>query len=257
MSPPTTRRTVTVSGVRLDVRVTSEGPPVLLLHGAPGPDSVHPVAAHLADRHRVIAPTHPGWDGTGRPAGLDSVVGLAEIYMALLDQLGTGPVAVLGTSFGGWIAAEAVVRDQGRRVERLVLMDAIGPVVPGHPIAVPGRGPGGPIPQQSPAGGPSGPPPGGPQPAAMEALRAYAGADMRDPGLLERLQAVSCPVLVVWGENDQVASPDYGRAYAAAFGDARFELITGAGHLPMREQPAATFAVLDGFLDPGTGPTGV
>ncbi|MFD0021227.1 alpha/beta fold hydrolase [Streptomyces sp. NPDC058382] len=250
MPPSHTRHTLKVSGAELDVRVTGDGPPVLLLHGAPGPDSVQPVADHLAGRHRVIAPTHPGWDGTERPAGLDSVGGLAEICLALLDELGTGPVALVGTSFGGWIAAETVLRDRDRRIERLVLMDAIGPLVPGHPIAVPGGGPGGPIPPQAPGGAPSGPPPGvGPQPAAMAALRAYAGADMRDPGLLGRLRAVTCPVLVVWGENDRVASPDFGRAYAAAFGDARFELIAGAGHLPVREQPAATFAVLDGFLD--------
>jgi pimeloyl-ACP methyl ester carboxylesterase len=53
---------------------------------------------------------------------------------------------------------------------------------------------------------------------------------------------------VLWGENDTVAVPDYGRAYAAAFLDARFHLIPGAGYLPTREAPEAVFTTLDTFL---------
>ncbi|MCB5910067.1 alpha/beta fold hydrolase [Streptomyces pinistramenti] len=240
-------------GLELTVREWGEGPCVLLLHGGPGPDSLTPLAEHLALRHRVIVPVHPGWDDTRRPSELDSVPRLADVYLDLLDHLEADPVALVGTSFGGWIAAETILRDQGRRIGRLVLMDAIGPAMPGHRIAVPGQGPGtqsapaGPVPPSA-ATGQSGPP-RGPSPASLAALRAYAGPDMQDPGLLERIKAVTRPVLVVWGENDQVVSSAYGRTYADAFHDARFALIPGAGHLPIREEPDATFAAIDGFLD--------
>jgi pimeloyl-ACP methyl ester carboxylesterase len=53
---------------------------------------------------------------------------------------------------------------------------------------------------------------------------------------------------VIWGANDTVVTPDFGRAYAAAFPHAQFELIPGAGHLPIREEPEAVFTALDHFL---------
>ncbi|TMC86219.1 MAG: alpha/beta fold hydrolase, partial [Chloroflexi bacterium] len=51
------------------------------------------------------------------------------------------------------------------------------------------------------------------------------------------LARVRIPALVVWGESDGVADPDYGRAYAQSLPNARFELIPEAGHLPQIEQP--------------------
>ena len=42
---------------------------------------------------------------------------------------------------------------------------------------------------------------------------------------------------MVWGECDRIADPDYGRAFAAAIPGARFQLLTGAGHMPQLETP--------------------
>ncbi|SNY45806.1 alpha/beta fold hydrolase [Paractinoplanes atraurantiacus] len=196
---------------------------VLVLHGGAGRASVDGLVPHLEGTHRVIAPTHPGFDGTEH---LASVADLARSCLDMLD----GPAAVVGVSFGGWVAAEMAVADRARRIARLVLIDAIGPDIPGHTVTMPaGRGP-------------------GPDSGAMAALQAYTGPDMRDPALLDRVGHLDIPALLVWGENDTVVSPDFGRAYAAAFRDARFELIPGAGHLPMREAPERTYAALDVFL---------
>ncbi len=41
----------------------------------------------------------------------------------------------------------------------------------------------------------------------------------------------------------------YGRSYAESFSNARFELVADAGHLPQIEQPAATFALIDAFVN--------
>ena len=62
---------------------------------------------------------------------------------------------------------------------------------------------------------------------------------MHNPKLLGRLHRIDKPALVLWGEADRVATPDYGRAYAAAIPGARFETIAGAGQLPHLEQPEA------------------
>jgi pimeloyl-ACP methyl ester carboxylesterase len=86
--------------------------------------------------------------------------------------------------------------------------------------------------------------------ANVAALRVVAGDPyMHDPGLRERLGEASIPVLVLWGDSDGIASPNYGRAYAESFSNARFELVADAGHLPQIEQPAATFALIDAFVN--------
>ncbi|MDI6520374.1 alpha/beta hydrolase [Streptomyces coelicoflavus] len=228
----------------LDVRVGGEGSPVLVLHGAPGPAALTPLAEHLARNHYVVAPTHPGWEGTARPDDLDSVPALAAVCLELLDRLGLSRVTVVGTSFGGWVATQVALDGREGQVSRLVLMDAIGPVIPGHRITVPG---GPPTPRPSdPAARP--PARGGPPARTAAALRAYAGPDMQDPGLLPRLGKLALPVLVIWGRDDTVVTPAYGRAYADAFPRSRFALVPGAGHLPLREEPEAVLALLDDFL---------
>ena len=64
-------------------------------------------------------------------------------------------------------------------------------------------------------------------------------------GLLRRLGRLNVPTLAVWGDNDNVVNSAYGKAYSNAFANARFEIVTNAGHLPQIEQPAATFALID------------
>ncbi|MFF0630126.1 alpha/beta fold hydrolase [Streptomyces sp. NPDC004296] len=240
------QRTVPVRpGLDLEVREAgTSGSPVLVLHGGPGPSSITPVIDHLAPGHRVVAPTHPGWNATVRPDDLDSVPALAAAYLDLLGHLGLNGVTVIGTSFGGWVATQTVLDDREGRISQLVLMNALGPVIPGQQITVPA--------------GPPAPAAGGPAPSAQSraAMRAYAGPALADPGMLPRLSTATCPVLVMWGADDAIVTPDFGRAYAAAFPQARFELIPCAGHLPIREKPGTVFAHLDSFLTPRVSATG-
>src|SRR5262249_26607129 len=121
--------------VRVTVTERGAGQPVLLLHGGAGPTSVNGYADRLAwDRSvRVLTPTHPGFDGTDRPAGLTTVRHLAGVYAALLEALDLTGVTVVGNSIGGWIAAELGLL-RSPRVARLVLVDAVGIEVPGHPV---------------------------------------------------------------------------------------------------------------------------
>jgi pimeloyl-ACP methyl ester carboxylesterase len=69
------------------------------------------------------------------------------------------------------------------------------------------------------------------------ALATYGGTAMTDPTLAPRLQAVSTPTLVVWGDSDRIGDPDFGRAYAAAIPGARFQLLKDTGHMPQIETP--------------------
>ncbi|GAA3396334.1 alpha/beta fold hydrolase [Cryptosporangium minutisporangium] len=92
-------------GLALIVREASRSEhPVLLLHGAAGPASLDSLRDHLATFHRVLAPVHPGWDGTPRPETLSSVADLAATYLNLLEeQEGPPPgnLAALRTYAGG------------------------------------------------------------------------------------------------------------------------------------------------------------
>ena len=85
---------------------------------------------------------------------------------------------------------------------------------------------------------------GGPLTVAGFAEMLADAPAMADSGLARRLGAVTKPTLVVWGESDRIADPDYGRAMAGAIPHAQFLLLPAAGHLPQIEQPSALMDVV-------------
>ena len=134
-----TTKTINVAGigpVELTVEERGDGQPFLVLHGGAGPQSVAAFAQLLAekDRNRVLTPIHPGFGGTPRPDELNSVAGLAALYSGLLDDLGLDDVTVIGNSVGGWVAAEMALLGSPR-ISGIVLLDAVGIEVEGHPVA--------------------------------------------------------------------------------------------------------------------------
>jgi pimeloyl-ACP methyl ester carboxylesterase len=139
------------------------------------------------------------------------------------------------------------------RIRDIVLIDAVGIEVPGHPVAdffsltmdeVFRRSFHDPEPFQI-------------DPAAMTpeaqavaagnraALAAYAGESMSDPTLAARLSSLTVPTLVLWGASDQIVDADYGRAYALAIPTAEFRLLTETGHSPQLETPAQVLKALN------------
>jgi len=234
------------AGVSVTVTDRGAGHPFLLLHGGGGPQTVTGFADLLAStRHaRVITPTHPGFGGTIRPATLASVSGLAALYTALLEEMDLADVTVVGNSMGGWIAAEMALLGSPR-VTSVILVDAAGIEVPGHPVADvfslspdqvsrlsfhdPARF------RIDPATLP--PAVQAALPGNRASLAVYAGTTSTDPSLAGRLAGVAVPALVLWGEDDLIVDPGYGRAFAAAIPGAQFRLLLAAGHLPQIETP--------------------
>jgi pimeloyl-ACP methyl ester carboxylesterase len=255
MAEPLTRTIHWRPDLPITLTESGAGRIALLLHGGGGPFTVQSIATHLATTMRVILPTHPGWNGTARPAWLDSVPGLAQAYIQLLKSQGYRDVLVIGSSLGGWLAAEMALQDDANLLTGLVIIDATGIEVAGHPIrdfyALDARG----VAEYSyhdperfyvdPATLP--PDQIARQRANIATMRVYAGASLYDPALLTRLGRVHLPTSVLWGDSDRIVTPAYGRAFAAAIPQAQFTLVTGAGHLPHFEQPQATFAALDAF----------
>ena len=235
--PPTTRWESFADGLGVRVDERGSGRPILILHGAAGPRSVSGLAEGLAAQAHVLVPTHPGFEDEPRPEWFNNVDDLAFAYLDLLERLDLREMVVVGLSFGGWIAAELAVFNT-TRLSSLILIDAAGIQVDKHPINMMRP----PTSDQAVASnrGPVGP----------QALRAYIGPNgLRNPKLRRRLRHVKIPTLCIWGENDSIVTPDYGRAYAQSFPDARFELIPEAGHLAQIDQPERVLTIVKEFVD--------
>jgi pimeloyl-ACP methyl ester carboxylesterase len=231
------------------------GPPVLLLHGGGGPVTVAPIAEHLAKTHRVMTPTLPGWNGAPRPETLATIGDYAQTFLEHLATEDLNDVVAIGSSLGGWIAAEMAARDRTRVLAGVVLIDAAGITVDGEPITDffsltprevfehsfhdPDRffvDPTTLPPERAEI-----------QNANMQTM-ALVARDMNNPGLRAQLTEVTVPALAIWGDSDRIFTPGYGRAYADSFANGQFALVIDAGHLPQIEQPAATLALIDAFL---------
>jgi pimeloyl-ACP methyl ester carboxylesterase len=246
-----------IGPVEVTVSDTGTGDPYLLLHGGAGPQSVAGFVNLLTNRGaRVIVPTHPGFSDTPRPDKLDSMAGLARVYAALLDRLEVQDVTVIGNSIGGWIASELALLGSPR-IGSLVLVDAAGIEVEGHPIVDffsltldqvaeysyhdsdrfridPTT--------MSDA-----------QRATMagnrSTLAVYGGTTMGDPTLRGRLQNVAVPTLVAWGDSDRIVDSDFGRAYAAAIPRATFVMLSDTGHMPQLETPEQLLPLIWDFAE--------
>jgi len=85
---------------------------LLFLPGAQGtPESVSLNISHFAPRFRWLSPSYPP---------VPTMAELADGIAALLDREGIGQAAVIGGSYGGFVA-QVFVRRHPERVERLIL----------------------------------------------------------------------------------------------------------------------------------------
>src|SRR5258706_2426875 len=75
-----------LSDLPVTIAEVGSGRTALVLHGGGGPATVASIATHLSTTMHVITPTHPGWNGTARPAWLSSVADLARAYLQLLQD---------------------------------------------------------------------------------------------------------------------------------------------------------------------------
>lgn len=263
-APTGTVRTIALpSGLDITIkeygdRDAAGGAGALVLHGGAGPRSVDGFAAALSQHAYVVAPTHPGFDGTHRPESTDSVADLATAYLDLIDQLGLETVLVAGNSVGGWIAAEMGVRDNHGRISALVLLASTG-ITPEPPLTIADPAQLGPVRTgelafHRPELRPDPATLGADQRAAMAAnqatLAVYAGDPFcSDPKLRGRLHRVTVPVLVLPGEQDGIVPLEYSRALADSFPRATFRPVAEAGHFPQLEQPAAVFDAIGAFVE--------
>lgn len=262
MSPVATTsaaEVVSVAGVELGVLRRGAGNPLLLLHGFQHIDPRLPIVDLLARDVELIAPSHPGFGRSSRPADFGTVYDLVHLYLAFLDTLPQKPLTLMGLSFGGWLAAEVAVK-AGRRIEKLILVDALGikvsdretpdilDVFNAHPQEVIAKSW-----HDSQAFAPRYDDMEDDELVTRarnwEALARYGFHPyMHNPQLKRWLSNIKARTLVLWGASDGVVKPSYGEAYAKLIPGARFETIANAGHHPEIEQPEALAARVRAFL---------
>jgi pimeloyl-ACP methyl ester carboxylesterase len=245
-----TSETVPIAGAALRVARAGTGAPLLLLHHDIGTLERLPFYDALAREFTVLLPSHPGYDGSERPAWMRNVRDAAVVHQSLLARheatRGRPDVTVLGLGFGGWIAAEmATMSPQAFR--RLVLVGAMG-IKPEH----------GDIADQALVSYIDYVRTGFADAAVFEKLY---GADpvtsqleqwdlnremtfriawkpyMYNASLPHLLGGVPTATLVVWGREDRIVPLECGERYAKALPQARLEVVEGAGHFVEMERP--------------------
>ncbi len=249
---------VRVGDIDVEVWARGSGRALLMLHPGDGLNQDAPFLAHLASRYCVIAPSHPGFGASGLPAWMNSVDDLAYFYLDFIKQQGLKDFVLVGVSFGAWLAAEIAIRCQ-HGMAGLVLADAVGAKFEGpekreirdlfsYPLYEQAeliyadpvrRNPD--YKNQSEA-------------ALLRLARNHAtfalmgwSPTLHHPKLRHRLHRITVPTQLLWGAEDRVVTPDYGRRFAAAIPGAKFSLIDRAGHYPHIEQPQAFGAAIDAF----------
>lgn len=270
--PPGTRRlSVPVPGGPLATLEHDGGEPaVVLVPGYTGSkEDFRLVLAPLASTgRRTVAVDQRGQyesAGPDDPAAY-TVEALAADLLALLDSLGTGPVHLVGHSFGGLVCRAAVLK-RPEAVRSLTLMCSgpeglTGPRVELLPLLATVLEQGG-------------------MPALVDAVEALGVDDPRsqavtpevraflrvrmlssspaaligmaegltgEPDLVAELRATGVPVLVVHGAADDAWAPAVQAEMAERLG-ARYVVVPDAMHSPAVENPAPTADAMTSFFD--------
>jgi pimeloyl-ACP methyl ester carboxylesterase len=242
-------------GTRIRVLRGGAGPPLIFLHGASGHVGWLPIFDQLSAWFDVIAPEHPGFGSSDDPSWLDRPGDLAYFYLDLIEALKLDRVHLMGTSLGGWIAAELAVRNTSQ-LTTLTLVCAVGIVPDGAPIDDMFR-----------------------MSAEENAHRFYsdperarrrvellAKADPRvlarnrstvvrlayphfvNPDLAKWLHRINVPTLLIWGANDGLVPMRFGETYRRLIPNSNLVVIPDAGHAPFEESPEAFLAAITNFL---------
>lgn len=239
-------------------------PTLLLIHGYTASTYVwHSVAPALAENgFRVIAVDLIGFGYSSKPSWFDySIVSQARVISRFMNRLGIGRAVVVGSSYGGAIAA-TVALDYPERVEKLVLVDAVSndeairqPLLrlasirglgeflapflmdsksfarqrmyntmspENHHLITDERVSSGMRPLKTRAAHHS----------ILTTARNWDAARIE-----EDAQYINHPTLILWGENDTIIPIHNGYALHKSILNSRFVIFRECGHLPQEEKP--------------------
>jgi pimeloyl-ACP methyl ester carboxylesterase len=243
--------------VRFQYLVAGRGAPVVFFHSFHGLGGWPELLERLAERYTVLAPLHPGTDGSEGVDALDDVMDLALAYDEWLAAVGCDRARLVGHSFGGMVALEIGALCPSR-VEKLALLSPLGLWLDGVPqadIVVLPAGELHPLLWKEPESAVArtwAPPASEEAQAAAQVERIQRLAAMGkfvwpipDKGLKKRLHRVVAPTLLLWGDDDRVNPIAYGEEFLRRLRHAELRVLPGGHMLPYESPAAVTRAVAD------------
>lgn len=233
----------------------TDRPPVVLLHGMLGDLSnwTHSIHTLVAHQYQVFAPVLPVYD---LPLKQTSVPGLVTYVRGFVEALSLDPPVLVGNSLGGHVALLYALA-YPEALPALVLSGASGIYEVNIGTTTPRR-------------------------QDREYIRERAAVTFYDPAhatdelveemhgivndraralrlikmarsaksetIVDRLDAIDTPTLLVWGRDDAITPPDVGKEFLARMDNARLEFIDACGHAPMIEHPERFNVLMLEFL---------
>lgn len=261
------------AGGHLHVEVVGHGLPCLVAHGGPGlHHGLYRTLDPLSSGHRLVYWDHRGHGRSDAlPEGPVEMSLFADDAVLVADRLGIDSFAVLGHSFGGWVAQELALRHPERVTALILAATTPGQLGAGES-----------------ADHDQGPPPPDELARLMERRPAtdtelvelyrelapcyFAGGDPSvvvaalSPELVsadamarvfdalsrwssvDRLGAVSCPTLVLAGRHDLFCSPQQLTRIARRIPGADLVVFEHSGHFMWLEEPDRFFALVGDWL---------
>jgi 4,5:9,10-diseco-3-hydroxy-5,9,17-trioxoandrosta-1(10),2-diene-4-oate hydrolase len=286
-------KTVTIDGINLHYLCGGSGPPLVLVHGLGSSAAVEfssnlePLAKH----HRVFAIDLPGFGRSDKPVLEYTIALFVRAVSDLMDCEGIERAAVMGVSMGGRVAL-GLALDSPEKVERLVLVDALGVGAPRRVLAysilltkglgeLTLRGTARALRQMNPAvirrfwgwylkrpnrvdtiwsderianhGTLLATPEY--RAAYLSSLRSIAGMRQLQDGVSveDRLPELRMPTLLIWGGHDHIFPARHAQAAKERIPNARLEIFGDSGHTPQMEEPERfNRLVLDFLQEPAS-----
>ena len=257
-------KTATIDGNK--IRYLEEGTSedtLLLLHGlGASAERWEDVIPLFAKKFRVIVPDLIGFGYSDKPMVDYTTDYFAEFVNKFVGEIKIKKLNIIGSSLGGQIAAESII-NHNMGVRKLVLVSPSGVMKHSTPALDA---------YISAALYPN-------NDSALNAFQVMSGRkdvdDKTVSGFIERmqlpnakmafmstllglsnskvitekLQTITIPTLILWGENDPVIPIEYAQSFVSGINDCRFYKMAGCGHVPYVEKPKAFFQIVSDFLN--------
>lgn len=250
--------------VQLKVEIRGSGSPLIYLPPADG-IAWTPFLLALSNHYTVYVPKFPGTirERTNDVNSIDDLWDLTLVYEEALRTLGVDRPILVGSSFGGLLAAELAANFPDR-FSRLVLLAPLGLWRDDFPIKnltlassedaqkLPYFNPEAEEVTQHLA-----------LPIDTDAARVERAAriwatgcastfiwPIPDKGLRKRLHRIASPTLIMWGADDLIASHEYAKEFADNIRGSTVVIVQGAGHYLHVEQVETGCESILKFLKP-------
>lgn len=248
------------------------GDPLLLIHGTGSELEIwKPILDELTARFDVVAVDLPGFGGSEPLATGPTPLALAAAVAEALDRLGWAAPHVVGHSLGGIVAAELAAAGRVRSFTGIapVGMATWPEAAYAKTVLRAARGLGqltgsatagllrNPVVRTATYWHSFARPRDIPFEDALRMAEGFVGC----PGMWDtiratpvrmaptRVEQITVPTLIVWGERDRLLFPRQARRWVQALPHAELVLIPDAGHTPQWDDPDRTARVVVDFLE--------